>query len=102
MHVGVSWFVSVSAILFGLLAYTQLPVNDLPAVDYPVIQVTCGYPGANPDTMASTSTFLVDGLVAGAWRFDAGRVKLEPFEPLGRAVSKALDEEAERLAHLHR
>src|SRR5205814_6363072 len=45
---------TVSAILFGLVAYTQLPVNDLPAVDYPVIQVTCAYPGANPDTVAST------------------------------------------------
>src|SRR5881628_2940336 len=45
---------TVSAILFGLLAYTQLPINDLPAVDYPVIQVSCGYPGASPDTVAST------------------------------------------------
>src|SRR3989440_12203640 len=45
---------TVSAILFGVLAYFQLPVNDLPAVDYPVIQVTCGYPGASPETVAST------------------------------------------------
>jgi HAE1 family hydrophobic/amphiphilic exporter-1 len=45
---------TLSAILFGVLAYTQLPVNDLPAVDYPVIQVTCGYPGASPETVAST------------------------------------------------
>src|SRR4051812_5986516 len=45
---------TVSAILFGMLAYTQLPVNDLPAVDYPVIQVQCSYPGANPDTIAAT------------------------------------------------
>src|SRR5207237_6157850 len=45
---------TVSAILFGILAYTQLPVNDLPAVDYPVIQVTVGYPGASPDTVAAT------------------------------------------------
>src|SRR5438876_5083207 len=45
---------TVSAVLFGLLAYRQLPVNDLPAVDYPVIQVSCGYPGASPDTMAAT------------------------------------------------
>ena len=34
--------------------YKQLAVNDLPAVDYPVIQVTCSYPGANPETMANT------------------------------------------------
>lgn len=45
---------TVSAILFGVLAYQQLPVNDLPAVDYPVIQVSCGYPGASPETVAST------------------------------------------------
>ncbi len=44
---------TLSVILFGVLAYFQLPVNDLPAVDYPVIQVTVGYPGASPDTIAN-------------------------------------------------
>jgi HAE1 family hydrophobic/amphiphilic exporter-1 len=44
---------TVSAILFGALAYKQLPVNDLPAVDYPVIQVQVAYPGAAPETMAN-------------------------------------------------
>src|ERR687887_520944 len=44
---------TVSVILFGTLCYFQLPVNDLPAVDYPVIQVQASYPGASPDTMAN-------------------------------------------------
>ena len=44
---------TVSAMLFGVLAYFQLPVNDLPSVDYPVIQVSVGYPGANPETVAA-------------------------------------------------
>src|SRR6266516_3426078 len=44
---------TLSVILFGILAYLQLPVNDLPAVDYPVIQVAVGYPGASPDTIAN-------------------------------------------------
>lgn len=44
---------TASAILFGVMAYWQLPVNDLPAVDYPVIQVSVGYPGADPETVAS-------------------------------------------------
>src|SRR5574341_2458936 len=44
---------TVSVILFGALSYKQLPVNDLPAVDYPVIQVEADYPGASPDTMAN-------------------------------------------------
>src|SRR5438046_185936 len=44
---------TVSVVLFGVLAYFGLPVNDLPAVDYPVIQVNVGYPGATPETMAN-------------------------------------------------
>ena len=44
---------TASVILFGVLSYFQLPVNDLPAVDYPVIQVQVGYPGASPDTIAN-------------------------------------------------
>ena len=44
---------TVSAILFGVLAYFVLPVSDLPAVDYPVIQVQVDYPGATPETMAN-------------------------------------------------
>jgi HAE1 family hydrophobic/amphiphilic exporter-1 len=44
---------TVSAIFFGVLSYRRLPVNDLPAVDYPVIQVQADYPGASPETMAN-------------------------------------------------
>jgi HAE1 family hydrophobic/amphiphilic exporter-1 len=45
---------TVSVIFFGLMAYFRLPVNDLPAVDYPVIQVQAPYPGASPETVANT------------------------------------------------
>ncbi len=45
---------TVSVILFGVISYLRLPVNDLPAVDYPIIQVQASYPGASPDTVAST------------------------------------------------
>ena len=44
---------TVSVILFGLMSYFRLPVNDLPTVDYPVIQVQASYPGASPDTVAN-------------------------------------------------
>jgi hydrophobic/amphiphilic exporter-1 (mainly G- bacteria), HAE1 family len=44
---------TASAVVFGILAYQQLPVNDLPAVDYPVIQVMVGYPGATPETVGA-------------------------------------------------
>ncbi|HWN64105.1 MAG TPA: efflux RND transporter permease subunit, partial [Candidatus Binatus sp.] len=38
---------TLSVIVAGIATYNKLAVNDLPAVDYPVIQVTCAYPGAN-------------------------------------------------------
>ena len=44
---------TVAAILFGVMAYLSMPVNDLPPVDYPVIQVQVSYPGAPPETMAN-------------------------------------------------
>ncbi|HSI85574.1 MAG: efflux RND transporter permease subunit [Candidatus Methylacidiphilales bacterium] len=44
---------TASAIVFGLMCYERLPVNDLPQTDFPVIQVNVGYPGASPETMAN-------------------------------------------------
>src|SRR5260221_106959 len=39
--------------LFGLVAYRQLPVSDLPTVDFPTLLVTASLPGASPETMSS-------------------------------------------------
>src|SRR5919109_2172586 len=44
---------TLSVIVAGIACYNKLAVNDLPAVDYPIIQVTCSYPGADPVTMAN-------------------------------------------------
>jgi hypothetical protein len=43
-------------------------------------------------------TFLVDGVVAGTWRVDRGRVVLEPLAPLRRSVRADLDDEGARLS----
>ena len=56
----------------------------------------------NVKTPQSTATFLVDGEVAGTWRYEKHRVKLSPFGRLGKSARRALDEEADRLAELHR
>ena len=45
--------VMLAVVIFGLFAYHLLPVNDLPKIDYPTIQVTSNLPGASPETMAS-------------------------------------------------
>lgn len=46
----------------------------------------------------SLTTFLVDGAVAGIWRQEGGRVRLEPFAPVPRAYRRDLEDEAARLA----
>jgi hypothetical protein len=52
----------------------------------------------NPQSLPS---FTVDGTVRGAWRYDDGRVELEPFERIDRTAMRALHEEAARMAAFH-
>jgi hypothetical protein len=49
----------------------------------------------------STPTFLVDGVVAGTWRYDGGGIELEPFHRISPSVMRELRDEARDLARLH-
>ncbi len=49
----------------------------------------------------SERTFLVDGEVAGTWRFEHGGVRLTPFGRIPRETRSELNEEADRLAAFH-
>lgn len=49
----------------------------------------------------SIGTFLVDGQVAGTWRYDGKRVSTSPFQPLPRPVRREVDAEAAALAAFH-
>jgi len=46
--------VMLGILFFGASAYRKLPVNDLPAVDFPTINVNANLSGASPETMASS------------------------------------------------
>ncbi|HVY29045.1 MAG TPA: efflux RND transporter permease subunit [Polyangiaceae bacterium] len=46
--------VMVAILIFGIMAYLQLPVAALPDVDFPTIQVSGALPGASAETMASS------------------------------------------------
>lgn len=50
----------------------------------------------------SVPTFLVDGRVAGTWRWTGEDVVVSPFAPLPPADRDAVDAEAQRLAEFHR
>jgi len=45
---------SLALLMAGSVAYSNLPVASLPNVDFPVIGINAGLPGANPETMASS------------------------------------------------
>ena len=45
---------AMGLLIAGILAYFRLPVAPIPQVEYPVISVNAGLPGASPETMASS------------------------------------------------
>ncbi|MCX5644359.1 MAG: efflux RND transporter permease subunit [Phycisphaerae bacterium] len=45
--------VMIAILLFGISAFQQLPLSDLPNVDFPTISVSGSLPGASPETMAA-------------------------------------------------
>jgi hypothetical protein len=55
----------------------------------------------NTKTPHSLNTFLIDGHVAGTWRFEAGEIQLTPLRKLSTDERLGLDEEAHRLAAFH-
>ena len=46
--------VMVAILAFGWVSRGQLPVSDLPNVDFPTLQVSAALPGASPETMAAS------------------------------------------------
>jgi Winged helix DNA-binding domain len=89
---------------------TQAPPRFLPTWDS-ILLVHCRRAAILPEEYRphifntknpqSVPTFLVDGQVAGTWRYDGARVEIEPFEPLPQSARRELEREAERLAALH-
>jgi len=47
--------VMTGILIFGVIAYRLLPVNALPNVDFPTIQVQAQLPGASPRRWKSSS-----------------------------------------------
>ena len=55
----------------------------------------------NTKLPASMAVFLLDGVVAGGWRYEKGRIELQPFRRLTRTERAELKEEQERLQTFH-
>ncbi len=52
---------TLSLVVFGIVAYRLLPVSDMPNVEFPTITVYASLPGASPETMASAVATPIEG-----------------------------------------
>jgi hypothetical protein len=91
-------------------AETPAPVRFLPTWDA-VLLVHARRTGVLPEEYRprifstkmpqSIGTFLVDGSVAGTWRYEGARVRWEAFGRLDVSTRREVVDEAERLASFH-
>ncbi len=88
--------IMVGILLFGIVGYRQLPVSDLPNVEFPTITVSANLPGANPGTMAaSVATPLesefssIAGLDTMSSTSTAGSVQISLQFDLNRSIDAA-------------
>ena len=51
---------SLALVLFGVIGYTQLAVREFPDVDPPIVSVSTGLPGANPQVVESAVTDILE------------------------------------------
>ena len=49
----------------------------------------------------SVPTYLIDGRVAGTWRFEKGDISINQFAKLEQKAARELDDERERLRQFH-
>ena len=69
-------------LIFGLLSYTLLPLNDMPNVEYPYIIVIGVMSGADPETMATSVAKPLEKQISGI----AGIKSLKSTNKQGRTM----------------
>jgi multidrug efflux pump len=60
-----AWVVSILISLLGIIAITQLPVAQYPAVAPPSISITANYAGASAETLSDTVTSVIEQQLNG-------------------------------------
>jgi len=61
----------LSFVLLGLFTYTKIPVDRLPNVDFPIVNISTTYQGANPDVVDTNVTKLIEDEVSTISGIDA-------------------------------
>jgi hydrophobic/amphiphilic exporter-1 (mainly G- bacteria), HAE1 family len=74
--------VMVAILFFGIMGYQNLPISDLPNVDFPTLQVTSTLPGASAETMASAVSMPLEKQFATI----AGLTQMTSTSTLGQSL----------------
>ncbi|MDD5456187.1 MAG: efflux RND transporter permease subunit [Candidatus Margulisbacteria bacterium] len=104
-----AWMVMGALIFFGIISFQRMGVSQMPDVDFPVITVSIGYPGAAPEIIESDVVDIVEDAIMGVegvksitstCRNGSARISIE-FD-LNRKVDVALQEVQAKLAQAQR
>ena len=60
-----AWVIAIVMMLAGGLAIRSLAVAQFPAIAAPAVQISTGYPGANAETLESTTTQVIEQQLKG-------------------------------------
>ena len=58
-----AWMMSAVLVLFGYISYQRIPVDRLPAIEFPIITVTTTLRGANPDIVDTSITSVIESAI---------------------------------------
>jgi multidrug efflux pump len=56
---------SLLIIAFGAIAFTTLPLRELPDVDQPVVSISTSYPGASAQVVETQITRIIEDQLSG-------------------------------------
>ncbi len=60
-----AWVLAILLMLAGLLAIRSLPIAQFPAIAPPAVAITANYPGADAQTLATTTTQVIEQQLKG-------------------------------------
>lgn len=57
--------INILLIIFGIVAFTSLPLREYPNIDPPVVSITTAYPGANAEIIETQITQVIEERISG-------------------------------------
>ncbi|WND02536.1 efflux RND transporter permease subunit [Temperatibacter marinus] len=99
--------ISLMLVVFGVLAFGDLPVRELPDVDAPVVSIRTNYPGANAEVVENRITRViedrisgVDGIKSISSNSSDGRSSIDIEFELDRNIDSAANDVRDRVARV--